>query len=59
MDARRQQILKQILTRDQIMSFVAGLHEVQMDMIELAVNKKEREGFPEANEVIAWIKARK
>jgi hypothetical protein len=59
---RKRQIqssIRMTLNRDQIMTFVSGLHEVQMDMIELAVQKKARDGFPEANEVIAWIKARK
>ena len=40
---------------EDIMTFVSGLHEVQADMIECAVLKKEREGFPEANGVIKHI----
>ena len=39
-----------------IMTFVSGLHEVQADMIECAVIKKEREGFPEASTVIEHIR---
>jgi hypothetical protein len=38
-----------------IMTFVSGLHEVRADMIECAVIRKEREGFPEANLVIKHI----
>jgi hypothetical protein len=38
------------------MSFVSGLHNIQLDMIETVVIRKEREGFPEANVVINHIK---
>ena len=41
---------------EDIMSFVSGLHNIQLDMIETVVEKKEREGFPEANVVINHIK---
>jgi predicted Rdx family selenoprotein len=41
---------------EDIMTFVSGLHEVQADMIECAVIKKEKEGFPEANTVIQHIR---
>ena len=41
---------------EDIMTFVSGLHAVQADMIECAVIKKEREGFPEANAVIEHIR---
>jgi hypothetical protein len=44
---------------EDIMTFVSGLHEVQQDMIECAVVKKEREGFPEANAVIKHIMEKK
>jgi hypothetical protein len=44
---------------DDIMTFVSGLHEVQADMIECAVIKKEREGFPEASAVIRHIMEKK
>ena len=44
------------MKKEDIMTFVSGLHEVQADMIECAVVKKEREGFPEANVVINHIK---
>ena len=40
---------------DDIMTFVSGLHEVQADMIECAVIKKEQQGFPEASAVIRHI----
>ena len=40
---------------EDIMTFVSGLHEVQADMIETVVIKKEREGFPEASAVIQHI----
>jgi hypothetical protein len=44
---------------EDIMTFVSGLHEVQADMIECAVIKKEREGFPEADAVIKYIMEKK
>ena len=40
---------------EDIMTFVSGLHTVQLDMIETVVAKKEQEGFPEASVVIDHI----
>ena len=40
---------------EDIMTFVSGLHTVQLDMIDCAVIKKEREGFPEASAVIKHV----
>jgi hypothetical protein len=42
-----------------IMTFVSGLHDIQMDMIETVVMRKEREGFPEATAVIKHIMEKK
>jgi hypothetical protein len=47
--------IRMTMKREDIMTFVSGLHDIQMDMIECAVIKKEREGFPEANSVIKHI----
>lgn len=47
--------LKLTLTRDQIMTFVGGLHETQMELIEAMVGSRERQGFPEATAVIKHI----
>jgi hypothetical protein len=60
MDSKKtkQQILSGIrmtMKREDIMTFVSGLHDLQMDMIETVVIRKEREGFPEATEVIKHI----
>jgi hypothetical protein len=44
---------------EDIMTFVSGLHAVHADMIECAVIKKEREGFPEASAVIRHIMEKK
>lgn len=44
---------------EDIMTFVSGLHEVQADMIECAVSKKEKEGFPEASAVIKHVMEKK
>ena len=62
MDSKKKDIImsiRQVLTKDQIMTFVAGLHQTQQEMIELAVASKEREGFPEANLVIQHIMEKK
>jgi hypothetical protein len=40
---------------EDIMTFVSGLHQVQQDMIETVVARKEKEGFPEATAVIEHI----
>ena len=44
---------------EDIMTFVSGLHIVQLDMIDCAVIKKEKEGFPEAVAVIDHIRSLK
>jgi hypothetical protein len=51
--------LRQVLTRDQLMTFVAGLHQTQQEMIEALVASKERQGFPEAMVVIRHIMEKK
>lgn len=51
--------IKMTLTRDQIMTFVGGLHETQMELIEAMVASRERQGFPEATTVIKSIMERK
>ena len=51
--------IKMTLTRDQIMTFVGGLHETQMELIEAMVSSRERQGFPEASAVIKHIMERK
>lgn len=55
---RKRQIMgniKMTLTRDQIMTFVGGLHETQMELIEAVVASRERQGFPEASTAIKKI----
>jgi len=47
--------IKMTLTRDQIMTFVGGLHETQMELIEAMVSSRERQGFPEATAAIKRI----
>jgi len=47
--------IKQTLKREDIMTFVSGLHDLQMDMIEMTVASKERQGFPEASTAIKKI----
>jgi len=49
--------IRYTLKRDQIVEFVNELHNIQLEMIEAAVDSKEKQGFPEANELINHIKA--
>ena len=59
MDEKKLYSLKMTLNRDQIMSFVSGLHETQMELIEAVVASRERQGFPEATAVIDHIRGLK
>ena len=62
MDSKKKDIImsiRQVLSKDQIMTFVAGLHQTQQEMIELTVVAKERQGFPEASAVIKHIMEKK
>ena len=52
-------IVRQTMKREDIMTFVSGLHDIQMDMIETTVIAKERQGFPEASAVIKHIMEKK
>lgn len=60
-DRKRQIIgnIRMTLNRDQIMTFVSGLHETQMELIEAVVVSRERQGFPEATAVIRHIMEKK
>ena len=51
--------IRMTLNRDQIMTFVSGLHETQMELIEAVVVSRERQGFPEATAVLKSIMERK
>lgn len=55
MEPRKLYNIKMTLNRDQIMTFVAGLHETQWELIEATVASREAKGFPEATEVIKHI----
>jgi len=59
MDSKKLYSIKMELTPAQIMTFVSGLHKEQLDMIDLVVSQKEREGFPEASAVIKHIMEKK
>ena len=52
----KMQRVRMVLTKDQLMTFVGGLHEMQLKMIDDAVELKEKDGFPEANAVIDSIR---
>jgi hypothetical protein len=51
--------IRMVLNRDQIMTFVSGLHETQWELIEAVVVSRERQGFPEASAVIKAIMEKK
>jgi len=51
--------IQMTMKRKDIMTFVSGLHDIQMDMIETVVVSKERQGFPEASAVIKHIMEKK
>ena len=57
MEPKKLYSIKMTLKPEDIMTFVSGLHTVQADMIEEAVAKKEREGFPDAKLVIDHIRS--
>ena len=54
-----QSSIRMTLNRDQIMTFVSGLHETQWQLIEAVVTSRERQGFPEASAVIKHIMEKK
>lgn len=59
MEPRKLYNIKMTLKPEDVMTFVSGLHDIQMDMIETVVIRKEREGFPEATAVIKHIMEKK
>ena len=59
MDYKKLYNIRMTMSPKDIMTFVSGLHDVQMDMIETVVMRKEREGFPEASAVIQHIMEKK
>ncbi len=52
MNGDKMQRIRMVLTRDQIMTFVGGLHEIQLDMIDEAVARSD---LREAQELLAYI----
>ena len=57
--AEKQYKISYRMKPEDVMTFVSGLHVVQLDMIDCAVVAKEREGFPEASAVIRHIMEKK
>lgn len=51
--------IRMTLNKKDIMTFVSGLHDIQSDMIEELVRRKEAQGFPEANAVIEHVRGLK
>jgi predicted Rdx family selenoprotein len=59
MEPKKLYNIKMTMKPEDIMTFVSGLHDIQMDMIETVVARKEQEGFPEASAVIQHIRGLK
>lgn len=59
MEPKKLYNIRMTMKPEDIMTFVSGLHDIQMDMIETVVARKEREGFPEASAVIQHIRGLK
>jgi hypothetical protein len=59
MDSKKLYNIKMTLNRDQIMTFVSGLHETQHQLIEAVVFSREKQGFPEATAVLKAIMEKK
>ena len=59
MEPNKQYKISYTMKKEDIMTFVSGLHNVQMDMIETVVARKEKEGFPEATAVIEHVRGLK
>ena len=55
MEPKKLYNIKMTLNRDQIMTFVAGIHETQWELIEATVISRERQGFPEATAILNHI----
>lgn len=49
--------IRYTMKKEDIMTFVSGLHDMQADMIEECVKREEAKGFPEAMAVIKHIQA--
>ena len=49
--------IRMTMNKKDIMTFVSGLHDIQEAMIEELVSRKEKQGFPEAAEVINYIRS--
>ena len=49
--------IRMTMNKKDIMTFVSGLHDIQEAMIEELVSRKEKQGFPEATEVINHIRS--
>lgn len=59
MEPKKQYKITYTMKKEDIMTFVSGLHEVQADMIECAVISKQKQGFPEATAVLKHIMEKK
>jgi hypothetical protein len=49
-------LVRVVLPKNRLMNFIGELHEIQLQMIDDAVAIKEKDGFPEANEIIKNIR---
>lgn len=59
MESKKLYSIKMTLKPAEIMTFVSGLYDIQADMIEAVVESKARQGYPEANKIINYIRSLK
>ena len=55
MEKKSLHTLRYTMKKEDIMSFVSGLHDMQADMINEAVAIEERKGFPQVKELLSKI----
>lgn len=55
MEPKKLYNIRYTMKKEDIMSFVSGLHDMQADMINEAVAIEERKGFPQVKELLSNI----
>jgi len=55
MDKKPLYTIRYTMKREDLMTFVSGLHDIQADMIEELVQAEEAKGFPQVQPILAHI----
>lgn len=50
--------IRYTMKKEDIMTFVSGLHDIQADMIEECVAREEAKGFPQVQPILAKVMAK-